>query len=34
MPSSFIIDFINYTLAKSEVPKLYIVGEVGFSKWA
>ena len=27
-------DYINYTLAKSEVPDMYIVGGVGFGKQA
>ena len=32
MFGSFIIDYINYTLAKSKVPNMYIVGGVGFGK--
>ena len=32
MVCSFITDVINYTLAKSEVPNMYIVGGVGFGK--
>ena len=31
MSSTFITDYINYTLAKSKVPNMYIVG-VGFGK--
>ena len=29
---TFITDYINYTLAKSEVPNMYIVERVGFGK--
>ena len=32
MVGYFITDYINYTLAISEVPYMYIVGGVGFSK--
>ena len=31
---SFITDYINNTLAKSEVPNMYIVGGVSFRKQA
>ena len=29
---TFITDYINYTLAESEVPNMYIEGGVGFGK--
>ena len=32
MLGTFITDYINYTLAKSEMPNMYFVGEVGFGK--
>ena len=30
--AEIITDYISYTLAKSKVPNMYIVGEVGFFK--
>ena len=29
-----ITGYLNYTLTKSEVPNMYIVGGVGFGMWA
>ena len=34
MVGSFITDYINYSLAKREVPNIYIEGGVGYGKMA